>query len=79
VKAPWERQDVLYPPPHPNLLRLHYSTSIPKAMKGSGDDYDLDDDDEDYEELSEPEGVHDKKVRIWLDGSGEITSSSVAD
>jgi len=36
---------------------MHYITSIAKAMKGSGDDYELDDDDDDYEELSELEEV----------------------
>jgi hypothetical protein len=34
---------------------MHYFTSISKAMKGGGDDCELDDDDEDYEELSEIE------------------------
>jgi len=57
---------------------MHYITSIAKAMKGSGDDYELDDDDDDYKELSELEEVQDEQVRIWLDGlpSGrEIMSS----
>jgi len=79
VKAPWKCQDELYPPPHPTFLKLHYSTSIAKHMKGNGDDYELDDDDDDYEELSEPEGVRNENVKIWrLDSSfssGEITSS----
>jgi len=78
VKAPWERKDVLYPPPHPAFLEMHYFTSIVRAMKGSGDDCELDDDDdEDYEELSELEEVQNEQVRIWLDGlssSREITS-----
>jgi len=56
VKAPWDRQDLLHPPPHPAFLEMHYFTSISKAMKGGGDDCELDDDDEDYEELSEIEG-----------------------
>ena len=64
MKAPWECQDELYPPPHPTFLELHYLTSISKAMKGSGEDYELDDDDEDYEELSEPEGVHDERQNL---------------
>ena len=38
-------------------------------MKGSGHDCALDDDDEDYEELSEPEAVQNEQARIWLDGS----------
>ena len=37
-------------------------------MQGSGDDYELDDDDDDYEELSEPEEVQNDQVKIWLDG-----------
>ena len=37
-------------------------------MQGSGDDYQLDDDDDDYEELSEPEEVQNEQVRTWLDG-----------
>jgi hypothetical protein len=49
---------------------MHYGTSISKAMKGSGDDYELDDDDDDdddYEELSEPEEVpNNERVRVWL-------------
>ena len=61
---------MLYPPPHPAFLELHYFTSISRAMKGSGDDCELDDDDddEDYEELAELEEVQTKQVRIWLDG-----------
>jgi hypothetical protein len=55
VKAPWDRQDVLFPPPHPAFLELHYFTSISRNMKGSGDNEELDNDDEDYEELSELE------------------------
>ncbi|KIM92275.1 hypothetical protein PILCRDRAFT_117680 [Piloderma croceum F 1598] len=57
VKAPWDRQDVLYPPPHPAFLEMHYFTSISRAMKDSEDDCELDDNDENYEELSEPEEV----------------------
>ncbi|KIM81053.1 hypothetical protein PILCRDRAFT_9089 [Piloderma croceum F 1598] len=77
VKAPWDLQDVLYPPLHPAFLEIHYFTSISRAMKGSGDNCELDDDDE--EELSELEEVQNEQVRIWLDGSSsgrEITSSS---
>jgi hypothetical protein len=59
---------VLYPPPHPAFLEIHYFTSISRAMKGSGDDCELDDDDQGYEELSEPEEVQNEQVRIWLDG-----------
>jgi hypothetical protein len=69
---------VFYPPPHPSFLELHYFTSISRAMEGSKDNYELDDDDEDYEELSEPEEVQNEQVRTWLDGlsSGrDITSS----
>jgi hypothetical protein len=84
VKAPWDGQDVLYPPPHSEFLETHYSTSISRAMKGDGDDRELDDDDddyeelEDYEELSEPEECQNEKVRIWLHDSlsgSEIMSS----
>jgi hypothetical protein len=69
---------VLYPPPHPAFLKLHYFTSISKAMKGSGDVCELDDDDEayelsendeDYEEHSEMEELKNEQVRIWLDSS----------
>jgi len=70
VKAPWERQDAS---PHPDFLKLHYSTSISKAMKANGDDYELDD-----EELSELKGVANEKVRIWLASSfpsGGVMSS----
>jgi hypothetical protein len=66
VKAPWDRQDPLFPPPHDEFLNMHYSTSITKAMKCNGDDYELDDNDEDYEELSEPEEAPNEKVEIWL-------------
>jgi hypothetical protein len=48
------------------------------ASQGSGDDYELDDDVEGDEELSEPVEVRNEQVRIWLDGSlsgREITSS----
>ena len=68
MKAPWARPDDLYPPPLPHFLRLHYSTSIANAMKGSADDHELDDDDDEYEELSEPEEVQNDQVKIWLDG-----------
>ncbi|KAF8812306.1 hypothetical protein BYT27DRAFT_7207720 [Phlegmacium glaucopus] len=79
VKAPWDSPYVLYPPPLPAFLEMHYFTSIAKAMEGSGDNCELDDDDEDYEELSELEEVQNERVRIWLDGSlsgRETTSSS---
>jgi hypothetical protein len=56
----------------PSFLEMHYFTSISKAMKGSEDDHELDDDDEDGEELSEPAEVRNEQVRIWLD----ISSSS---
>jgi len=58
VKAPWDSPNVLYPPPHPDFLKLHYVTSIANAMKGSGGDYELDvDDDDDYEGPSELEEI----------------------
>ena len=69
MKAPWDCRDVLYPPPHPVFLEMHYFTSISRAMQGSVHDCALDDDDEDYEELSEPEAVQNEQARIWLDGS----------
>jgi hypothetical protein len=49
VNAPWDRPDLLYPPPLPAFLEMHYFTSIAKAMKGSADDYEPDDDDDNYE------------------------------
>jgi hypothetical protein len=76
VEAPWDSPDVLYPPPLPAFLQMHYFTSIAKAMKGSGDDYELDDD-EDDEELSEPGDIQNDGVRIWIESSlsgGEITA-----
>lgn len=78
MKAPWQHEHVLYPPPLPAFLEMHYWSSISKAMKGSGDDCELDDDDEDFEELSELKEIQNERVRIWLDGSlsgREITSS----
>jgi hypothetical protein len=58
---------------------MHYVTSISRAMKANGGDYELDDDDDDddddgdddddYEELSEPEEAANERVRIWLDSS----------
>jgi hypothetical protein len=48
---------------------MHYFTSMSRAMKGSRHDCALDNDDEDYEELSEPEAVQNEQARIWLDGS----------
>jgi len=68
VKAPWDSPCVLYPPPLPGFLQMHFFTSIAKAMTGSGDDRELDDDDDDYEELSELEEVRNEEVRIYLDG-----------
>jgi hypothetical protein len=68
VKAPWDSPDVLYPPPLPVFLEMHYFTSIAKAMKGGGDDYELDDDQDD-EELSEPGDIQNDEVRIWIDSS----------
>jgi hypothetical protein len=69
VKAPWDSPYVLYPPPFPAFLEMHYCIFIAKAMKGSGDDYELDDDDDDCEELPELEGAQNEQVIIWLDGS----------
>jgi hypothetical protein len=70
VKAPWERRDVLFPPPHPAFLEMHYFTSIARAMEGSGYDCEPDDDDdEDYEEFAEPEEFQNEQVQNWLDGS----------
>ena len=68
---------MLYPPPHPSFLDRHYFTSIANAMKGSGDDYelDVDDDDDDDEGLSELEEIQNEQVRIWLDGLSPATSS----
>jgi hypothetical protein len=43
--------------PASDILGMHYLTSISKAMKASGEDDKLDDNGEDYEELSEPEQV----------------------
>ena len=43
------------------LLKKHYLTSSSNAMK---EDYELEDDDNDYEELSEPEEVSNEQVRI---------------
>ena len=84
MKAPWNGQGLLLPPPSYEFLHMHYSTSITMAMKGNGDHYELDDNDEDYEEqdeeLSEPlaEEAANEKVRIWLHDSlsgRDITSS----
>lgn len=55
MKAPWDYPNVLYPPPLPAFLQIHYITSIAMAMEGNGKDYELDDDDDDYEELFELE------------------------
>jgi len=57
VKAPWDHQDVAYPPPHPTFLEMHYFSLISKAMKGSAEDNEVDDEDKDYEELASPEDV----------------------
>jgi hypothetical protein len=55
---------------------MHYITSIANAMKGSGDDYELDVDDyEDYGGPSELEEIQNEQVRIWLDGLSPGTSS----
>jgi hypothetical protein len=45
VKAPWDCQDAFYPAPHPTFLEMHYFSSISKAMEGSGEDYEVDDED----------------------------------
>ncbi|KAF5386188.1 hypothetical protein D9615_002388 [Tricholomella constricta] len=78
VKAPWNGADILFPPPHSSFLEMHYVTSIANSMKGGGIDYRLEDDEDDEEELSEPEEVHNEDVRIWLEKSisscGEITA-----
>lgn len=65
MKAPWDHGDRLYPPPHPELLGLHFVTSVSKAMKASGDDHELDDDDND-EELAEPVEVRNERVQYGL-------------
>ena len=69
MKGPWDCQNPLFPPPHHELLHMHYSTSITRAMKANRDDYEPDDEDEDYEELSEPEEAPNEKVRTWLHNS----------
>ena len=46
VTAPWDRQNMFYPPPHPTFLEMHHFSSISKAMKGNGEeseDYEVDD------------------------------------
>ena len=48
---------MLYPPPHPTFLEMHYCTSISRAMEASGDNREPDDDDDDNEDLSDPEEV----------------------
>lgn len=55
VKAPWDGSNILFPPPLPAFLEIHYFLSIAKAMKGGGGDYELDGDGDDYQELCEPE------------------------
>jgi len=76
VKAPWDSPNVLYPPPLPTFLEMHYITSIANAMQGSEDDYELDvDDDDDHEGPSELEEIQNEQVRIWLDGLSPATSS----
>ena len=86
MKVPWDSPNVLYPPPHPSFLHMHYFTSIANAMKGGGDDYELDvdddddddndDDDDDGDEgPSEVEEIRSEQVRIWLDGLSPATSS----
>jgi len=62
VTAPWTGGSALFPPPLPQLLEMHYFTSISKAMKGNADDDELEDDDDEFEELSEPEEVLDEQV-----------------
>ncbi|KIL60201.1 hypothetical protein M378DRAFT_14286 [Amanita muscaria Koide BX008] len=57
VKAPWDSLDVLYPPPLPTFLGMHYTTSIADAMKACESDYELDVDDEDYKDFSELEEI----------------------
>ena len=47
MKAPWDSPNVLFPPPLPTFLEMHYAASIAKAMKGGGDDYELDAENED--------------------------------
>ena len=46
VTSPWDYQDKLDPPPLPTFLKLHYFTSISSAMKGSEDNCELDDNDD---------------------------------
>ena len=49
-------------------------------MKGGSGDYELDDDNNNNEELSEPLEVRNEEVRIWLDSLSygrEITSLDV--
>ena len=66
-QTPWYRSEgpmglprwPLLPSPHPTLLEMQHFTSISRGMKGSRDDYELVDGDDDYEELSEPEDVQD--------------------
>ena len=61
MRAPWECRSALFPPPLFQLLKKHYLTSSSNAMK---EDYELENDDDDYEELSEPEEDSNEQVRI---------------
>ena len=70
MKGTMGRQIFVFPSPASRIPRdalLHINFS--KAMKGSGNDCELDDDDEGYEELSDPEEVQNEKARSWPEGS----------
>lgn len=83
VTSPWKVTCPIYPPPHEDLLKAHYQTSIfsSSAPDDEGDDdsnsHDNDnggsgdDDDKDNNYDTEPLGiiaaVHNEDVRIWAE------------
>jgi hypothetical protein len=55
MRASWDHDNLFFPPLHLTLLGMHYFTSICKAIKGSVDNFELNNDEDDSEELSDPE------------------------
>lgn len=80
VVAPWQNSSIMYPAPHPDLLRNHFTTAIAhslRAVAGYFQHEDNDDDDDEYDVLEEMEDSRDNNVSVWR--SDELQSWASGD
>jgi hypothetical protein len=56
VTSPWKAPNPMYPPPHDDLLKAHFQTSILASLSATAEP--LADDDDDYDESIPAEVSH---------------------